>query len=219
MKITLTNFRGSSFCRYRLYECNDAFPAFSGVLESGNIYYFFSDFCCGSWAAVNCIGGNGMVDDFSKIEIDNNPSNTKDRLLLSAWVAEKTNKKFGISFHKTARKLIADGLKRSNTHISLDDVIDLFSISEGRIDRPVSQWSGEIFNITMAIGFARGKKIYCFPWISEFEMNRIEGCWEQIQTLKRKDSIILIPAAENNFLKSHCDGIIKIKKTGVEFDV
>ena len=198
MDVKLIDFWGSAFCKYRLYNCKDAFPMFSARLHTGCVYNFISDFACGSWAAVSCIGGKGILEPCSKIMINDNFTSQKVLRSISGSIPEE--RKFPTN--KSARKLIMNELEKSNNvHEKIDEIIEIFQLSENRIKRPISQCSGEIFPISLALQYVRGKKILCFPWISEYEMNRIEGCWKQILFLRQNDTMILIPsAASQNIL-------------------
>lgn len=219
MNVQLINFRGSAFCRYRLYSCLDAFPMFSAELHTGSIYHFISDFACGSWAAVSCIGGKGKIDPFSRVNIDYNTVKPKNMRNITGCVAEKNQISFVHSSRKSVKRLIDDALRNSNIEKSADEIKELFGLTDGRFNRPLGQCSGEIFTISMAIQYAKGKKIVCFPWISEFEMNRIEGSWRQIELMKKNDVMILIPSSHNSFLDSVCDGSICFNKEGVFVDI
>lgn len=219
MKLQLIDFRGSAACRYRLYSCKDAFPMFSAELRTGAVYNFISDFACGSWAAVSCIAGRGKTDSFSRAKIDDADASQKDLYFLSGAIAE-IPKKHRIFKEKSAKELIAEALKKSgNNPQNSNEIREIFKISDNRFSRPLSQCSGEIFPISMALQYAAGKKIIFFPWISEFEMNRIEGCREQISHLKRNDTMVLIPSSKNDFLSSFCDGYVHFKKDGISISL
>lgn len=213
MEVEIINFRGSAICKYRLYTCKDAFPTFSTILHTGRVYHFASDYACGSWAAVACISGNGNWDNDSFIKKDQVLITQRDLANISGTVTEF---KKNFLFQKTVRQMIQESLKKGNLNKSVHEIQELFSLSDGRIDRPISQSSGEVFNITLACQYAMGKKIISFPWISEFELNRIEGCWTQIEVLKKNDILVLIPSSPNEFLKSSCDGHIHFSKNGVK---
>ena len=91
------------------------------------------------------------------------------------------------SKRKTVRQLIKAGLKASHSDYSIDDICDFFKLSPDRVDRPVPCVGNEKFRAMPAIGYACGKEIFCFPWLSEkmfeYYKNHILYSLEVLNTL------------------------------------
>jgi ABC-type sugar transport system ATPase subunit len=181
---------------------------FSLTLESGKAYAFISDFCYGSWGAVNCIGGNGDVDVNSKICIDSNKVHIEKLQKISCYITEISNLKSVFLGNQTPKNCIQYAIRKKLTNHSLSDIKELFSLTNERFNRPLKYVSGEIFPISLAINYALGKKIFCFPWLGELEINRIESLLPIINFLKSEDRIILIPSSQYERLEKICDRFV-----------
>lgn len=235
MRIDFKPLFGSADCSYSLYTCKDSFPEFSLTLESGKIYGFISDFCAGSWGAVNCIAGKGWLSTETKIYLDNNPIIDYPYNFPYSCTFKKCNElnmkcnkklrdisciiteivfpyKPFLKKHLTARNCIQYAIDRKLTKYSFNEIKEIFYFSEGtpvpRYDRYLKYTSGEIFQITLAINYVLGKKIFCFPWLGTREIGRIDGLLPIINFLKKEDKIILIPSSQYEKLKDICDNFV-----------
>lgn len=71
------------------------------------------------------------------------------------------------SKRKTVRQLIEQGLRRAEQKASFRDVQEMFELTDARVDRPLCQVGNEVFRAMPAIGYAHGKEVFCFPWMSD----------------------------------------------------
>ena len=71
------------------------------------------------------------------------------------------------SKRKTVRQLIKKGIKKSGSKLNVEEIIDMFSLDSSRVDRPINCVGNERFRAMAAIGYAYGKQIFCFPWLSK----------------------------------------------------
>ncbi len=117
--------------------------------------------------AMSMLGKNKkdiLLDQSSKIYIDNKMCTWKDINMLSCYI--DTNYHL---FQKniTIEKNIIRGLKKSISNNSFQDIKELFDLSSDRCMRSVQQTGNESLRGMSAIGYAYGKLVYCFPWISK----------------------------------------------------
>lgn len=68
---------------------------------------------------------------------------------------------------KSVRKLIMQGIKKNKLDCTPDDIKALFELDDQRFERPVKCVGNERFRAMAAIGYAYGKQVYCFPWLSK----------------------------------------------------
>lgn len=72
---------------------------------------------------------------------------------------------------KTVRKLINAGLKNGIVNKSFNEICDIFELSQDRLDRAICFVGNERFRSMSAIGYAFGKQVFCFPWLSDMMYN------------------------------------------------
>ena len=94
----------------------------------------------------------------------------------------------------SVKELVIKGLEYSDSIYSSTDIKDMFHISDERFDRTIEGVGNEIFKAMAAIGFAYGKEIYCFPWLSN---NRFKYYHENLtvllQTLESLGKTVILP--------------------------
>ena len=69
----------------------------------------------------------------------------------------------------------------------------MFELSEGRFEHSFEQTSGERWRISMAVGYAYEKSIYCFPWVNSHFLKNLSCLELCIKHLVSSGAIIIIP--------------------------
>lgn len=215
IKIQLLNFQDSVECKSILFTSKESFFSVSHSFEGGNIYGLISDFGCGSWALATCLGGrcgqpegevflNGKRIECSELK--------KHSCFISEYLYEGIN---STQDYLTPKKCIEKALSISGLPYTVEDIKNMFNLSgdginspvnNGRFNRDLRYVSGEIWNISIAVGFAMGKEIFCFPWLNERDISRLQE--SQIKILKDNKKIVLIPSSQKEPLKRVCDEIL-----------
>lgn len=216
--IDLVNFQSSAECRSQCQYSNEGFLRITYQFQSGNAYGVISDFGCGSWSLVTCLGGRGNTEYNGKILLNGAEIAPNELSVYSGFVTEKeiSSKK---SFENllSARECIEKCLRISNLHYSVDEIKLIFHLSDERFERSLNNVSGEIWLISLAIQFALGKEIFCFPWLNMFDIKRFEILCELkiIEFLKSENKIILIPSSQKRVAKKCCDHVISLEKSKI----
>ncbi len=219
--IDLINYRSSAICKTENRCDMDAFPFVTYQFKKGNVYGLISDFGDGSWGLATCIGGRGSKEYDGKILLNNAEIPPQNLSEYSAFIREKVISKVNFADNLgSARECIQNALKISGLNCSVDDIKSLFKLTDSRFDRTLDCVSGEIWQISMAIQFALGKDIFCFPWLNIREFSRFEGMCEEgiISFLKSENKIILVPTSRKKEAKKLCDRIICFEKKGLRLD-
>ncbi|UKI12688.1 MAG: hypothetical protein L6V84_08515 [Oscillospiraceae bacterium] len=88
----------------------------------------------------------------------------------------------------TPRDYISSAIDLGGFNYTLDDIKMTFHLTDNRFDRPLNEASGEIWSISVAIHYALGKDIFCFPWLNALDFSRYQAMVELgiIDFLKRK---------------------------------
>jgi hypothetical protein len=94
----------------------------------------------------------------------------------------------------------------------------MFDLSEDRFERRLDRVGIEIWRISIAIGFAENRKIFCFPWLNMHSVSYIESYIKYIEILKKHGAIVLAPSSQEAVLRRFCDGLLLFRYDGVYFE-
>ena len=206
-QLTCVDYCDSACCTSQLFQSRESFGRNSYDFRGGNVYGIVSDFGCGSWGLVTSLGGKGGTDSLysdGDVLLDGVKASPEERRIVSAFVGD--NIFDGINSPTellSARKCIEKALQISGLRYSPSEIKDVFSLSDERYERDLKYVSGEIFRISIAINFALGKSIYCFPWANEHDIMNILHISSIIGFLKKNNKIILIPTSQEKTLKKY----------------
>ena len=115
----------------------------------------------------------------------------------------------------SAKQCIEEALKLSGQPYSVDDVKRLFGLSDERFERNLDNVGIEINRISVAINFALGKDIFCYPWLNEHDVESI-SC-HIINVLKANEKIVLIPTSQEKAVKKLCNHLICYSKGKIKY--
>ena len=97
--------------------------------------------------------------------------------------------------HISVRKLVTKALKYSKLNYSCEDIKNMFDLDSYRFEKPLKTVGNERFRAMAAIGFAYGKKIFCFPWLSNrrFEYFYTKSLKWILEKLTELNKIVIMP--------------------------
>ena len=82
---------------------------------------------------------------------------------------------------------------------------DIFRISEERIDRNIKYVSGERWKASAAIGYANGRRIFCYPWMNSRDVELLkEQLSYVVDYLIHSDCIVIFPTTKEENIKKIC---------------
>lgn len=209
--LQLINFQSIAKCCSELRYSRESFLPINYTFKAGNIYGLISDFGCGSWGLSTCLGGRCDSNYTGRIYVNQKEVLLESLKNSSAFVAESifdsSNSKENLL---TVRECIQKALILSGLPYSIDEIVSIFHLSDGRLDRSLSYVSGEIWLISIAINFALGKDIFCYPWLNLYEIGRFKTAVELniIDFLKKMGKIVIVPSSQKKILKKYCDHTI-----------
>ena len=94
----------------------------------------------------------------------------------------------------STRKLVEKGLKKSHLPYTANEICAIFRMEDFRFDRPVSATGNEKFKAMAAVGFAFGKEIFCFPWLSKMRFESFNNHLPQLfDVLEHLEKIVIMP--------------------------
>lgn len=211
IQINLIDFQDCVNCFSQTQSSYESFLKISHNFIGGNAYGLVSDFGCGSWGVTTCVGGRCSDNPDGKIYFDGQPIPAKDLTTLSCFVSENIfegiNSKDNLL---SAKECIEKALQMSKLDFTVEKIKNMFSLSDSRFERKLNSVSGEMWRISIAVGFAMGKETFCYPWLNQRDINNVDT--SIIKELKRYGKIILIPSSQKKELKKICDHIIIFKE-------
>ena len=192
-------------------ECNlfhhgtvlDCLQNNSFEFHTGNLYGVIGEFGNGG-AALSC-GITGNTDYYEgRVYIDNQES-SMEYIIENSWYVGLDLKNTGKLFKKkqTVRQQIEYGIHNFKQESDVGKIQSIFNISDERIDRSIKYVSGERWKASAAIGYANGRKIFCYPWMNSRDIEHLkEQLFDVIKYLTDSGCIVIIPTtAEENMKK------------------
>ena len=216
-RIRLKNFQGVAECYTSWSFSKESFLPLTYSFEKGNAYGLVSDFGCGSWGVVTCLTGRGCLSYSGEIYLNQNMVHIFDLQKYSCIIPEKTFDNVNSQQELLTPKMcIKRALSLSGENYSIEEIKKIFCLSDARFNRSIDYSSGEIWLISLAVNFALGKDLFCYPWLNEQNIERfIIACdLGIINFLTNKGKIILVPSSQKKTLKKRCDYTLLFGKTG-----
>ena len=104
---------------------------------------------------------------------------------------------------KSIREQIIAGVKANHCDLSADIIQNMFELSEPRVGRSIKYVSGVRWKASIAIGYAYGKKIFCYPWMNSYDVKLFgEQITKSIKVLTDNNCTVIFPTTkEENILK------------------
>ena len=97
----------------------------------------------------------------------------------------------------TIEEQIQDGIKNHYIQYDYHTIREMFKVSKERVKRNIEFVSGERWRASVAIGFAQGKDIFCYPWMNTRDIERCEEeMFSTIRSLIDHNKIIIVPTTK-----------------------
>lgn len=215
LKFIVFQNRDSVECHSFIFQSRESFLPITYEFKPRNVYGLISDFGCGSWGLTTCVGGRFSKQYSGKVLLNETEIAADELEKYACFVSENIFTDLNLEQESlTARACIERALSISLQPYSVNQIKSLFCLSDNRFERPLAYVSGEIWLISMAINFALGKQIFCYPWLNERDIFRFEIAYEHgiIKLLKDTGKIVLVPSSQKKVLRKYCDHTILFAK-------
>ena len=173
--------------------------------HAGNLYGIIGEFGNGG-AALSC-GITGNTDFYEGIVYIDDQEDSMEYVIKNSWYVGldlNTSKRL-FKKKQTIRQQIAYGVHNINQKFDAKNIQDIFNISDERIDRTIEFVSGERWKASAAIGYANGKKIFCYPWMNSKDIELLkEQLLNTIKYLLNSDCIVIVPTTTEENIKKIC---------------
>lgn len=98
------------------------------------------------------------------------------------------------SDRKPINMLVEKGIKKSDMKDTAEGIRDLFRITPECFSRPITEAKKESFKAMASIGYANGKNIFCFPWLSKKVFQTFhKELLDLFQVLESSKKIVIVP--------------------------
>lgn len=189
-------------CLYSYGNIRETLKSSSYTFSSG-IYVIECECFDGGWALSSLLSGKEKSDS-GKIIVNGNEVKAKElRKTYSCVIGDESElRKFGF-MHMKIREQIEYGIKRGRSFCnSFEQIRDQFLLSHTRVEREMENVGIERWRISMAIGYANGKIIYCLPWTNSWYLEGLSKCLtECLPMLMSVGAIVIIPTTTEDYVK------------------
>lgn len=130
------------------------------------------------------------------------------------WYVGKSEYSNGIIKREiSARKALISAIKKYHCYNNIDEIIEDFHLTPNRLDYELSKYSGEGWRVSLAIGYACKKKIFCFSWMNTTRFSGIilsSGVFRFFKRLKKEGCIIILPTSRKENVEGFVDEVIEV---------
>lgn len=213
-RIQLKSVSASCECKLLNYGAMiDGFSNFTYDFKKGNIYGVIDEFGLGGWALSYVLAGKCKLYQ-GEVIINNKAIDNNVLQNFACYVGEDGGRRklLGIK-SMTVREQILMGIHTNKSFCnSYQQIQSLFGLSNERVDRKIELISGERWKASMAIGYAWGKSIYCFPWLNYKYMRQLEAHIKLcMKPLIEVGAIIIIPTSDNRIIRELANDVFSIE--------
>ena len=113
----------------------------------------------------------------------------------------------------SVKQAINKAIRRYNRYENINEVIQEFGLTQGRVEYKLSKYSGERLRASLAIGYASNKIVYCFPWMNTayfYDIILSSGVFRFFNKLKEEGCIIILPTSREENVNGFVDKVINI---------
>lgn len=190
----------------------------SCTLEVGKIDGLRSEFGGGAWALSTCIGGRAEPGwPPEGCILWNGQPVTNDELAARAcFVGERPEEHRLQCLYPTVRRRVEWALMESGLPHTADEIRAMFGLTDARFDRRIDRIGSEIWLASMAIGFAGGKEVFCWPWMYGQFACYLRAAKELgvLELLRQHGKLVLVPSADEGLLRDCCDHVLRLGPDG-----
>ncbi|MEO3945614.1 hypothetical protein [Gorillibacterium sp. CAU 1737] len=194
----------------------DSINDFTYSFHDNQVYGLLSECADGAWIVAYILTGKTQIHR-GKITLNGKNLSPTDLRNITCYIGDYSIKKFPRR-NKTVREQLKEAL-RFQEGATLESIVEMFELSESRLDRRLWEISNERWNATAAIGYANNKRVFCFPWFNGSWTAFLAGRIPPLATvLKQSGCTVLLPVGSLEHVEPVLDTCLtindgKIKKS------
>lgn len=163
----------------------------------------------GAGDAISALLSNHIIVDKEQIYIDENLIEQNN----IGWYVGKSFYTNGIIKKEiSVRKLLIDAISKTNIY-TMTEIMRKFNLTSSRLDYGLSKCSWEKWRMSLAIGYAKQKKIFCFPWMNSllfYDCMYNSAVYYFFESMKQEGAIIILPTSKRENLEGMVDEILEV---------
>lgn len=196
-------------------EMIDHLKDFHYIFHKGKSYGIIGQCGEGGWGlSYNLAGRESFIT--GEIRINGKEATLKDFQNIGWYVGEGWPVWNRLKRNKSIYGQLKEAVKCNPNGPSIDEIIATFHLSENRLDKKVEELSWEKWRASIAIGYAFGKRIFCFPWLSTGWVNDLilnSGIHICIETLKSVGAVTILPTQKADSVDYFIDEVIYLNNS------
>lgn len=182
------------------------------VFEKGKIYGIVCEHGAGGEAISQFLSNQVSLEE-EKIFFDNVEVNSSD-IQQTGWYMGKKIYSMGlIKKEISVRKALNYAVKKYHRYENIDNIIEEFYLTPGRLDYGISKYSWEKWRASLAVGYASNRIVYCFPWMNTLEFYDCmynSSVFRFFKKLRNEGAIIILPTSRKQNVIDFVDEVIQI---------
>ncbi len=99
-------------------------------------------------------------------------------------------------------------LSKTKSNLTIENIKSRFELSDERFDRDIRFVSNEIWQISIAIGYAEERSVFIFPLIDSKNANTLNRLNSIIEELKHNKKTVIIPVMNKEDICIKYDAIL-----------
>ena len=179
--------------------------------DAGNIYGIVSEHGGGGEAISLLMSGESTLKN-EQIIVDNRIIHSMAD--LGWYMGKRIYTQSIIKREYSMKKALELAIKQYHRFGNIDDIVKKFDLSPNKLNYSFSnncEW--EMWRVSLALGYACKKKIFCFPWMNTLEFYDCmynSSVFRFFKLLKKEGIIMILPTSRVENVEGVVDNIIKI---------
>lgn len=205
---------------YRIGKVWEVCQKVSMKFETGNVYCLDSYLSGGGWALSWLLSGTLQTSKNSNLGTIywDGEEMSSEQLKELGWAVGPTGFEKTFSKKKHIGTLLEKLVKKSSRVDSVDELREKFMLPEESLLRNVYQVRNELWGASVAMGYAHGKRVFCFPWMMPEYLLNNKDLWVKrlIKPLVEEDCLVIIPTIYKEEISDIFTKVVLFeKKTGL----
>lgn len=136
-------------------------------------------------------------EQIKKIALDGRDITFNELNELCYYIAQNEYSFFRRFFRINVKDILKTSLRKGKTNFTYSQIINIFNLKETYLNRPFCALSHNRWIYSCAIGFALGKKVFCFPWLINNEIKSQVYRFSLLSDVAQKYDLIFLLPTEN----------------------
>lgn len=168
----------------------------------------------GGGEAISLLLSNTILLEQEKVYIDDVEVGASEIERFGWYVGKVLYSRRPLKKELSCRQALEHAIKKYHRYKEIDDIVEEFHLTPNRLDYGLSrncEW--EKWRMSLAIGHASNKKVYCFPWMDTlyfYDCMYNSSVFRFFKKLIGEGAIIILPTSRKENVSGFVDKVIQI---------